>query len=485
MAPELPGANGTGEERPWTSKRDGFGRPERSLPERKLSRARFLRLVGAGVGLSFVPGSLAASFGGGAAGAQTAGAPTLLAGDTYPIGLWWPPPPTETTTQRYQEIAAAGFNFVIGGNGITNDTYNPTALQAAGANNLRYVLRDSKLTKIIRDSAAYSDPKAEVRLRIDQLLKRYGGYPALAGLYLYDEPKRDLFGILGYAREYLRTKNSKQLPWANLYPYTSDQSLLGTSTYEEYLRLYLGEVKPPFLSFDHYPLLSGTEITNSYFHNWAQIRRFSLEAGVPSWVFIQSVDFDWEYADRRRPNEAELFWQVNVSLAYGAKGIQYFTYWTPSGNSTTQFGEALVSKDGRLTPLYDYAKRVNGYLKVVGKALLPLASESVVHAAESPLPSGATAFSADGYVESVGGSPVIVGRFRKPSVENERHLLVANRSFANTAQPQLKTSPLVREVLKLDSGTGTFARVGSPEYENGTLKPSIAAGRAALYLLRK
>ncbi len=51
--------------------------------------------------------------------------------------------------------------------------------------------------------------------------------------------------------------------------------------------------------------------------------RFSAP-GVPSWCFIQSVDFSWNdssYPPRRRPNEAELFWQVNVSLAYGAKGV--------------------------------------------------------------------------------------------------------------------------------------------------------------------
>ncbi len=354
------------------------------------------------------------------------------------------------------------------------------------------MLRDTKLTRVIRDYANYPDPQAEARLRIDQLLQRYGGYPALAGLYLYDEPKTDLFGILGYARGYLQTKNGKQLPWSNLYPYTNDPATLaslGASSYDDYLQRYRNEVKPPFVSFDHYPLVSDTAITASYFQNWAEIRRVSLQSpGVPSWCFVQSVDFEWNdgsYLPRRRPNEAELFWQVNVSLAYGAKGVQYFTYWTPTSDSTMTFGEALLTTGGTRTPLYYYAKRVNSYLKVVGKALLPLTSESVVHAGEDPLPRGATAFSKDDYVESTSGSPVILGRFRKPAVETERHLLVANRSFTSAGQPQLKLDPSVREVLKLDSGTGTYARVGAPEYENGVLKPSIAAGRARLYLLRK
>ena len=84
------------------------------------------------------------------------------------------------------------------------------------------------------------------------------------------------------------------------------------------------------------------------------------------------MDFDGSgvgLSARRRPNESELMWQANVSLAYGAKGIQYFTYWTPdvSSDASIQFGEALVSKGGTLTPLYYSAKNVNRYLSVVGK----------------------------------------------------------------------------------------------------------------------
>jgi hypothetical protein len=473
------------------SKRDcpeGSGR--KSLFEHKrLTRARFLRLLGAGVGLSVIPGSSLAGLGG-AASAQTTGSPTILSGGVYPIGLWWPPPPTQTTTQRYQEIAAAGFNFVLGGNGVTNDTYNPTALKAAGANNLRYVLRDSKLTRLIRDYASYSDPQAQMRTRVNELLQRYGGYSALAGLYLYDEPSTDLFGILGYAREYLQAKNSKQLPWANLYPYTNNSETLaslGASSYDDYLQRYRSEVKLPFISFDHYPLVSDTAITASYFQNWAAIRKYSLQSpSVPLWCFIQSVDFrsnDNSYLPRRRPNEAELFWQVNVSLAYGAKGIQYFTYWTPSSDATTQFGEALVTTGGKLTPLYDYAKRVNNYLKVVGKALLPLTTESVVHAGEDPLPPGTTAFSADDYVISSSGSPAILAKFYKSVADTERHLLVVNRSFSNTASTRLTLQSSVGEIYRLNSGTGAFARV-TPQSGN-VLSLSIAPGKAQLYLLRR
>ena len=494
----------------------------RSLLEQKLSRLRFIRLVGTGVGISFMPAFLASLGGASSAKTLTTRVPTILSGEEYPIGLWSPPPPTETTEERYQEIAAAGFTFVVGGNGIQDDSTNTAALAAATATKLKFLLTDRTLRKNIRDSTAganvasanvasahqggatpsllrqtftngkprpstsrttpeaTSDPREEVRLRIKRLLNLYAEYPALAGLNLYDEPSRDLFGIVGYAREVLQGLAPNELPYVNVWPSYASNSALGTSTYEEYLRLYLSEVAPPLLCFDHYPLLEGTKITSDYFYNWAVIRRCALQAGIPSWAFIQSADFGGEGASiskRRRPNEAEILWQINVSLAYGAKGIQYFTYWTPAA---THFGEALVSRDGVLTPLYNYARRANNYLRVVGKVLLPLTSDSVVHANEEPLPHGATAFKADRYVRSTSGSPVILGKFRKPTGGTDRYLLAANRSFAKEAKTKITLSGSVRKVFKLDSQTGTFASVA----QQGTLKLRIAPGGARLYLLR-
>jgi hypothetical protein len=499
---------------------------ERSLLEHKLSRLRFLRLVGTGVGVSFMPAFLAGLGGASSAKTLTTGKPPIFSGEQYPIGLWSPPPPTETTEERYQEIAAAGFTFVVGGNGIQDDSTNTAALEAATATNLKFLLTDRTFRKKIRDSTAganvasanvasahqggatpsllrqtiangkprpstsratpeitaesTSDPREEVRLRIKRLLNLYAEYPALAGLNLYDEPSRDLFGIVGYAREVLRGLAPNELPYANVWPSYASNSALGTSNYEEYLRLYLSEVAPPLLCFDHYPLLEGTGITSDYFYNWAVIRRYALQAGIPSWAFILSADFGGEGASiskRRRPNEAEILWQISVSLAYGAKGIQYFTYWTPAA---THFGEALVSRDGVLTPLYNYARRANNYLRVVGKVLLSLKSDSVVHANEEPLPHGATAFKADRYVRSTSGSPMILGKFRKPTAGTDRYLLAANRSFAKEAKTKITLSGSVRKVLELDSQTGTFASVA----QQGTLKLRIAPGGARLYLLR-
>jgi hypothetical protein len=466
------------------SKTNGSQELQRSLSQHRLSRARFLRLLGGtGAGLSLLPASLSCSAGESSAqAAATVRRPAILTGERYPIGFWGPPPPAKTSVYRYREIAEAGFNFVVGSNGVTTDFANRQALEAAAENNLRYILQDYKLNEIVRRNTSFTDRKEALRRRINELLDLFGNYQALDGLVLYDEPSSTDFPILGFGTQKLGELAPGQLPYVNLYSARSLNNL-GTRTYAEYVERYLKTVKPPVLCFSHYPLLEGTKITRDYFYNWALNRRFALRFGIPSWVFIQSIFFDNDGKKgppfHRRPNEAEIRWQVNVSLAYGAKGIQYFTYWTRlSSSAQNRYGEGLISAGGERSETYEYAKRINGYLEVVGKVLLPLRSESVTHARESPLPRGATAFRGDRYVKSASGSPVILGRFRKPGVENQRYLFVANRSFSKRARTRLTLTDSVGKVFAYDVSRRTFVGVSR------NLQPTLQPGGARLYMLR-
>jgi hypothetical protein len=105
----------------------------------------------------------------------------------------------------------------------------------------------------------------------------------------------------------------------------------------------------------------------------------------------------------------------------------------------------------------------------------------VVHARVKRLPRGAKAFKADGYVRSVAGSPIILGRFKDPTTPSERHLLVANHSYANRAASRLTLTSAVREVHEIDPRTG--ARVPVELGRTRELRFSLEPGRARLYVL--
>lgn len=238
-----------------------------------------------------------------------------------------------------------------------------------------------------------------------------------------------------------------------------------------------------FLSFDHYPLLADGRTTEDFYYNHAVIREFARRFGVPSWAFVQSVGFDGRKVGlgrRRMPEEAEIFWQINVALAYGVKGIQYFAYWTPEDDEV-EFGDALIRRDGTRTPLYDHAAWANAYLRKVGAVLLPLVSIGAYHAGKKNLPRGASRFRENGFVEAVSGDPTILGFFKG---SDARYVLVVNLSPNKPAKTRLTIRRTIRTVEEFEPSSGAFVPVKLGGTPPRFLRLSLGGGRARLYRLR-
>jgi hypothetical protein len=495
-----------------------------------LSRAGFLRLAGLGAGLSLVSGSLLPT------PARAAVRPDILRPrEPFPIVAWWPPPPVPKspdaqaqTNALYAELAGAGFNAAIGGNGVANVRASMLALTACDANGLRFVVSDEELRRAIDGTTstagrveqeepqgvlqALTEPSGEfqaqavgsreaISRRVAELANEFGRefdglpeYPALAGISLHDEPGTSLFGNLRYAKEQVAQRfGTDELPHVNVWPsYASRRYALGAKGYQAYLERYMNErqypnaVAPPLLSFDHYPLLAGGGTTQDFFYNHAVIRDFARRFNVPSWAFVQSMDFDGRRVNlekRRRPDEAEIFWQINVALAYGVKGIQYFTYWTPQDNEV-DFGNALIRRDGTRTPLYGHATRANAFLQKVGAVLLPLASTGVFHAGEKNLPRGAKRFGGNDLVEATAGDPTILGFFKGADA---RYMLVANRYPKKLTRTRLTIRRTVRRLDGFDPSAGPsggFVPVGAGGDPPRFLRLSLGGGRSHLYRMR-
>lgn len=361
----------------------------------------------------------------------------LTGGPEFPVGLFWPPHPYASTPARFAEIAEAGFDFVISGNYAGDGNIFQHQLRLASDTGLKMLISDdiqirnmSRWFSISDNPADFlSITPAEAREFYTRARNAYGPYSSLAGFNFYDEPGAGWFGTLAKALAVSRELAPQLLPYINLFP--SDDPA--------YYRDFVDIVKPSLVSFDRYPLLSEGREDANYFHNWAIVRDAALRGDVPAWVFIQMLAYD----NHREPTAAELLWQVNISLAYGAKGIQYFTYWTPEAARGEGFGPALITVDGRRTSRYDASKKINTtWLHQVGRELKPLVSESVVHANESPLPNGTVGFAPTDLVTAINGQPVVVGTFRsRDAAVKDRWLLVANRSHSTAARATVVVDP--------------------------------------------
>lgn len=402
----------------------------------------------------------------------------LVGGEEFPIGLFWPPHPFETNLARYTEIKDAGFTFLITGNYLFDPYIVRYALGFADQVGLKVLVSDDLAVKIAAQRFSISDAGGRLTLNreeagafIREAHGNYAAHPSFAGLNFFDEPGPDRFPTLGEAFDLYREIAPKYLPYVNLLP-----NVYGDA-YDDYLNGFAEQVRPSLISFDRYPLWAGGVEDPEYFDNWARVRRAGLKAGLPTWVFIQTLGFN----GHREPTEAEFGWQVNVSLAYGAKGIQFFTYWTPDPARGEGFLPALLTVEGEKTARYDYARRLNtSWLQPVGRQLKPLVPATVGHANEAVLPKGTEAWTADAYVKRVAGDPIIVSRFTSPTAGDETQwLFLANRSGQKSATAELILNAAMVSTQVFHPETGNYTNTPA-KYRIATTLP---AGGGALYKL--
>ena len=206
------------------------------------------------------------------------------------------------------------------------------------------------------------------------LFDAYKDSPAFKGHLVVDEPGAHQFDDLAA----LKQKYEKMFPgkdfYVNLYPTYAGAALWRTDSYFEYIDQYIEKVQPEFLSYDSYPLLTDaygtTSLQEDYLFNKEIIATKTKEAGIPFWTFIQTIGFG--LVNRRPQSKADIAFQVYTDLAYGAKGIQHFCYWQPltSDGNGTVFTEAMISKDGQKTDIYEYAQAVNLEIQTFANAFL-------------------------------------------------------------------------------------------------------------------
>ena len=275
-----------------------------------------------------------------------------------PIATYWAGP--SLTDAVAEQMVEGGFNLVW--------CSSEKELDVAGHHGLRGMLTDGLLAP-----ASLDDP--ERREQLNALIARVSKNPAFYAYYIIDEPNASQFPSLGKLVGYLRQRDPLHLAYINLFPTYANNQQLGTkgdvvTAYKEHLRLYIEQVKPSLISYDHYQFrLKGDG--NQYFLNLAMIRRAAQEMSVPFLNIVQACT--WAPNSMRVPNPDELRYLVYSTAAYGAQGISYYVY------AHANHKGSLVSLDGTPGPLYYAVKSYNRKFVAIARELQPLRSLGVYH----------------------------------------------------------------------------------------------------------
>ena len=237
-------------------------------------------------------------------------------------------------------------------------------------------------------------------------------HPAFYGISLLDEPPVNCLKPLGQVYRAFKEVCPDKYVMINLLPYTQTTAKIDTndddiadknvhyynfmgrttnaleesyasnsaeyiamweSAYMNYLNTYYTEIGQycGYIQYDNYCLyVDGSPmypITSTYLRCHQMVAEFAAEKGLEYKIVHQSRGS----GSQRAPSESDMWWQINVSLAFGAKEHSYYTYY-PVGNSgggAPNYDSPIVDRFGKPNELYNVISDINAELAFMAKAL--------------------------------------------------------------------------------------------------------------------
>jgi len=330
----------------------------------------------------------------------------------------------------FEEIRECGFNLA--------GFVQPKDLDHVAAAGLKCIVHDPR-TPIRRDAQL---KQAEIDEQVKAYTDAVGTHPAVFGYYLKDEPNAKDFAVLARWAKAFQAATPDKLPYINLYPDYATSEQLGADTYDWYVESFIKKLKLPYISYDHYALMEDGSLRTGYFRNLEAIRKAAFRHKIPFWNTVLATGCV-SYAE---PTEAGLRFQAYTSLAYGARGLSWFTYFSQTvGN----FRMAPIDQFGRKTPTWDMLRRVNLQIHRLGPAYLKLASVNVFHHPE--VPDGSQGIETSKHLSELSGGNFVVGEFLGP--DKRPSVMVVNKDLRQSAVLKLAfRSP--GTVRKINAYTG-------------------------------
>ncbi len=356
---------------------------------------------------------------------------------------WLAPPPEWTDSLRVSDYAGAGMNVMLPAwrdSGLVADTQ--ARLDLAQANGLTCIAWDRRLRQVNPEDPATFGV-------LDSIVARFANQPAFLAYYLGDEPNPDRLPLIAGFFARLAERDPDHPGWNNL---SGRSSFASYDDYLAFVRQYVALVHPSILSDDHYDLLADHDLGQQV-ENVRGLALVARESGLPFWGIIQVIP----HRPFRAPSEGELRWQIGTWLSYGARGIGWFTYWTPDANPFYDWQPSLVDTAGQRTPLWDAARRINRETRAVGVELAGDAWRMTEYAGSQP--SRGDAFAPDAAVVGVVGR-ACVAMFTDSLGRDVR--FVANSDSLAAQEVTLLVTPRVRiQRLDPDGGWRALAPCGT------------------------
>lgn len=263
--------------------------------------------------------------------------------------------------------------------------------------------------------------QAEIDRRVEAVVKRIGNHKAVLGYSLCDEPGVDGFPGLAKWVAAFKKVAPKSLTYINLLPYATGDCW-GAPSYDDYVESFVKTVQPQFISYDYYALIEDGTVREDYYRNLESVRKASLKHNLPFWNTVLSNSHGG-YAE---PTPAGFRFQAYTTMAYGGRGLSYFTYFARTRGN---FRLSPIDSSGHKTPTWDMLREVNWQVQRLGPVYVTLKSINVFH--HPTVPTGCSGISTSKLVKSVTGENLLIGEFEGPG--GQPYVMVVNKDIHRSA----------------------------------------------------
>ena len=379
---------------------------------------------------------------------------TLWVQDRLVVSFWVDPPcdDEQLCARYYADVAAAGFNTVMGG---------------FGAKTVEAVARQLRICTAL-GLALIADMAGQAPASLPD-----GDTRHLWGYQVWDEPHPANFTEAASLARTIGQSRPGKLAYFNMDYATSHNSTL--------LQQFLTEVRPRVLSTDFYPRLhhelpphdgrQGYLATLRALRDVSATHRYEL----PVWMYFHDFGFGQGRRPTPDPTEAEIRWQAFVALTAGAKGIFYFCYWTPAGADFTRY-PALVERNGTKTAKYEEARRLNSIVHAYAPYLLVANSTHIVLVDEFTIAHQALHGLAltDLHRPSMGSGDFLVGQFQLPG--GQVASLLTNWRYARPSCATATFAAPLSRVFQVEPRAGNLIPLNSTRIE-------LDAGESMMFVI--
>ena len=299
-----------------------------------------------------------------------------------PILGWHGIPHDRVTPGLYKQARDAGFTHLM-----------QTAPDRETALRLLDLARDAGIRLLLNSPCLSGE-------MLEESVRAFKDHPGL-GLYcLRDEPNVAQMPTIGALAKRIMAMDPVHPCYLNWFggiePFENPARWYGAPDLRAYIEASLREIPVRLMSFDTYPIripdpnhvikgpfrtMKGAEIKPVWFETLELVREFSRARKIPFWAFALATAHPHSAYVYPTATVASMKLQQYANLAYGAQGLQYFTFW-----GIAKDGEAPV-QDGRETYVMDRVRAVNAELQARAFVFAGADAAGVWHAG-APLPPG-------------------------------------------------------------------------------------------------